>query len=76
MTKEFKEPLISYWYRALNSPCGIELDVSDVIFARTKLYKVRSDAKDLDLEIISVCESPFDPMKLWMVKRTPPNAKT
>ena len=71
-----KEPLLNQWYRALSSPLGIELIVSDAESVRTKLYAARRDAKDSDLEKISICLSPFDPMKLWLVKREPNNAQT
>jgi hypothetical protein len=69
-----KEPLLSYWYQALASPLGIELVTSDVEGTRSRLYTARRDAKDTDLDKIAICVSPFDPTKLWLVKRTPDNA--
>lgn len=68
-----KEPILNHWYRALHSPLGIELVVSDAASVRARLYQARRDAKDTDLDQISICLSPFDPMKLWLVKRTPDN---
>jgi len=68
-----KEPLLNYWYRALSSPFGIEVVCSDAEGARTRLYTARKEAKDPDLDQISVCLSPFDPMKLWLVKKRPTN---
>lgn len=65
-----KSSLIDLWYRALSSPFGIEvLCGGDINSVRTRLYAERRKAQDLDLEQISVCVSPFDPMKLFMIKR-------
>jgi hypothetical protein len=61
--------MIHYWYQALSSPLGIELLCSDPEGTRKQLYTARRDAKDLDLNQISICLSPFDPHKLWLVKR-------
>jgi hypothetical protein len=71
-----EEPILNYWYRALHSPFGIELVCSDPPGLRSRLYAARKDAKDTDLDQVSVCLSPFDPMKLWLVKRNPNNEKT
>lgn len=68
------ESVLSYWYQALASPFGVELVTSDADSLRARLYAARKDAKDTDLDGISVCTSPFDPMKLWLVKRNPDNA--
>lgn len=68
------EPLLSYWYRALSSTRGIELICSDPEQVRNKLYAVRAGVHDPDLDQISACLSPFDPAKLWLVKRNPTNA--
>lgn len=70
-----KEPILNYWYRALHSPLGIELVCSDPAAMRPKLYVARKEAKDSDLDQISICLSPFDPMKLWLVKKRSPDAK-
>ena len=69
------EPILSYWYRALSSPRGIELVCSDPESTRMKLYAARREAKDTDLEGIAVCLSPFDPHKLWLVKKRPSNVE-
>jgi hypothetical protein len=66
---ELKEPLIAHWYRALHSEFGVEIATSDPTQVRNKLYAARHEAKDTDLDIISVCVSPFDATKLWLVKR-------
>lgn len=72
---EFKEPLLNHWYRALQSPLGIELNTSDPEALQRRLYTVRHEAKDKDLEEISVCVSPLDPTRLWLVKRKPKDAE-
>lgn len=63
------DSLLSYWYQALASERGIEIICSDVEGTRSKLYAARKAAKDFDLDRISICLSPFDPCKLWLVKR-------
>jgi hypothetical protein len=68
---DFKEPILSYWYRALQSPWGIELICSDPEALRQRLYAARREAQDSDLEGIALCVSPFDPTKLWLVKKGP-----
>lgn len=70
---EVKEPILNHWYRALHSPMGVELSVSDAESVRARLYTARREAKDTDLDAVSVCASPFDPMKLWLVKKEPSN---
>lgn len=65
------EDLMSYWYRALHAEHGIELVCSNVIAIRDGLYRVRKEAQDEDLSQISINVSPFDPSKLWLVKRKP-----
>jgi hypothetical protein len=69
-----KEPILNHWYRALHSPLGIELVCSDAEGVRNRLYIARREAQDNDLAMISICQSPFDPMRLWLVKRNPQNA--
>lgn len=76
MTKPIKEPVINYWYRALHSPLGIEVVCSEPNNIRARLYAARKESKDSDLEKISLCQSPFDPMRLWLVKKGDSGAKT
>jgi hypothetical protein len=66
---KIKEPLINYWYEALSSPLGTELICSDADKIRKRLYVVRSEVQDPDLDQISVCISTFDPTRLWLVKK-------
>lgn len=73
---EFAEPALNYWYRALHSPLGVEVVVSDQEKARQKLYAARKESRDPDLERISICLSPFDPMKIWLVKKEPTDASS
>jgi hypothetical protein len=71
-----KEPILNHWYRALHSPLGIELVCSDAEGMRSRLYAARREAKDTDLDQISICQSPFDPMRLWLVKKGKPTNET
>ena len=70
------KPVLHYWYAALSSELGIELNCSDAEPVRQRLYAARREVKDPDLDQISVCVSPFDPMRLWLVKRKKSDAKT
>jgi hypothetical protein len=65
------QDILHLWYSALSSPAGIEIEVSDFDAVRMRLYKARAEAKDTDLQGVALCASPFDPMKLWLVKRNP-----
>lgn len=64
-----KEPILNYWYRALHSGVGVEIICSDVEYTKQRLYTVRRESKDEELKKISIVQSPFDPQKLWLVKR-------
>lgn len=73
----YKEPIINHWYKALSTPFGVELVCSNPDSVRSMLYMARKEAKDVDLEGISIVTSPFDPNKLWLVKkRKPSDAQT
>jgi len=63
-----KEPLLNYWYQALASPLGIEVVCSNTEAIRARLYEARREAKDTDLDQISISLSPFDPTRLWLRK--------
>ena len=63
--------MMELWYRALHSPLGVEIICSDAKRVTNKLYRIRDELKDTDLQGISICQSPFDPMKLWLVKKSP-----
>lgn len=69
-------PVLHHWYSALSSAYGIELVCSDVEALRQRLYAARREAKDTDLDQVALCISPFDPMRLWLVKRKPTDEKT
>lgn len=62
---------LQYWYAALASPYGIELVCSDITRAQNALYSARKEVQDEDLMKVSICHSPFDPARLWLVKRVP-----
>jgi len=61
--------MIELWYQALNAAIGIEIQCSDAEKVRQRLYIARKEAKDADLDKIGVCISPFDPTKVWLVKK-------
>lgn len=61
--------MIELWYQALHSSLGIEVVCSDPDKVSKKLYVIRKEVQDADLKDISICHSPFDPTKLWLVKR-------
>jgi hypothetical protein len=69
MSKEPREPLLNYWYQALAAAHGIELACSEAESVRAALYVARREAQDVDLAQIKVTISPFDPTKIWLVKK-------
>ena len=69
MPRKSSEGVTELWYQALASPYGIEVQTNDTRRLMTRLYNARKATQDQDLEQISLCESPFDPLKLWLVKR-------
>ena len=72
--KYSNESFLNLWYAALASPYGIEVECTpDFETVRSKLYTVRAEVKDDDLKKIAVCQSPFDPGRLWLVKKEPSN---
>jgi hypothetical protein len=50
---------------------GIELLCSEFESTRQKLYALRREVHDEALADISLCQSPFDSNRLWLVKRKP-----
>lgn len=66
---DLREPLMGYWYKALHAEFGVEVACSDTEHVRQKLYALRREAKDTEITSISLCISPFDPTRLWLVKR-------
>lgn len=67
--------MLEFWYTALRSPFGIELTVSDQDKVRQKLYAVRKEALDPELESISIRVPPNNPRALWLVKNGKGDAK-
>lgn len=65
--------MLDLWYRALHAPIGIEVSCSDVEKVRQRLYALRREVQDRDLDKISLCQSPFAADRLWLIKR-PKNA--
>lgn len=64
----------SIWYAALASECGIIISSGDPAFTRQKLYALRKELNDPDLEAISIMQSPTNPQQdLWLVKKVRTN---
>lgn len=61
-------------YQAFSEPIGLELEVSDFIAARQRLYRARELAKDPDLAILQFRASPFIPGNLVIVKGALPGS--
>ena len=60
----------SIWYEALATEAGVIVQCSDPGLARQKLYAMRKELNDPELDCISVQESPTNPANdLWLVKR-------
>lgn len=72
MPKKSPDALANLWYEALSTPFGIEVQCSPSYESvRTRLYTIRRELHDPDLDQISICQSPFDPDRAWLVKRNP-----
>lgn len=56
-------------YRAMASPLGLVIAVSDFSLAQQRLYKARRDLSDPDLAKLQFRRSPLKPeAELWIVK--------
>lgn len=70
--KQSKESILNLWYMALSTPYGIEIEcLPDFDAVRSKLYNLRNEVKDDDLKKIALCQSPFDPGRIWLVRKEP-----
>lgn len=63
--------LDALWYEALHSKYGIEVESSDRVKLRANLYEERKRLADPALDGLAVRLSPFDPDKLWLIKKDP-----
>jgi hypothetical protein len=60
---------INSWYEALGSQYGVVIQCEgNPVKVREKLYALRRDAKDPDLECLSIVQSPSNLSQLWIVK--------
>lgn len=57
------------WYAALAAQCGIIIKTDDPTFIKQKLYALRKELGDPDLENIALMTSPHDPNEIWLVKK-------
>lgn len=62
---------INLLYEALGSPLGVVLQCDNVEKVRQRLYKLRADHGDADLECLHLVQSPSNPSHLWIVKKVP-----
>ena len=61
--------LLDIWYRALRAELGIRVHTEDARRLKSRLYKVRAEANDPDLETLSLRTSPEDPAhEIWITK--------
>lgn len=55
-------------YEALGSPLGVVVQCDNAEKVRQKLYALRKEQNDPDLECLSFVQSPSNPQQLWIVK--------
>lgn len=63
---------INLLYEALGSQFGVVLQCDNAEKVRQRLYKLRSEHNDPDLDILSIVQSPSNPQHLWIVKVVKP----
>lgn len=64
-------PLVELLYRALSAPIGIVVSTNDVKMLREKLYAVRREAQNPDLEALTFAPSRVNPdTELWIVRKS------
>jgi len=61
--------ILELWYRALHAEIGVEVVSSNTKQAMARLYKIRAESGDPTLDRVSIRPSPFDPSKLWLVRK-------
>ena len=75
--KQSRASMLNLWYAAIPTPFGVEVDcVPDFETIRQRLYALRAEVKDEDLKDIALLQSPFDPGRLWIVRKEPSDAQT
>jgi hypothetical protein len=67
-TGETQRLIEDLWYRAQESPVGIEITSSNPKTLVNSLYRVRKSMDDPLLESFSITLSPADPSKVWVVR--------
>ena len=63
-----KPPSPELWYEALVSENGVVIISDDPATFKRKLYEIRRELQDPDLEAVSIMTSK-DPNEIWLVKR-------
>jgi hypothetical protein len=64
---------LNLWYEALGSEFGVVVQCDgppDKV--RQKLYAIRAEHNDPDLESVSIVQSPSNPSQLWLVRTKKP----
>lgn len=63
---------INLLYEALGNQFGavVQCDAGSTEKVRQRLYKLRTDHGDPDLDCLSIVQSPSNPSQLWIVKKT------
>ena len=60
---------LEFLYQALSASHGICVRSDDVPALQQRLYKVRREACDPALDVLSLVPSPTDSTELWIVKK-------
>lgn len=60
---------LTLWYEALGQPLGVVVETNDVENCRQKLYALRREANDRDLDSLGIVISPDKPGQIWIVKK-------
>ena len=55
-------------YEALGAQFGVVIQCDDAEKVRQKLYALRRDHSDRDLDCLKIVQSPTNPQQLWIVK--------
>lgn len=66
---------LELWYAALGSPSGIIFTTNNIEKTKQRLYALRAETADPDLQDLIIKTSPTNPGgEIWIVKRKPHEA--
>ena len=63
------EPDLNMWYEALGATMGVVVETDDVKRCREKLYAIRREHRDPDLDILSIVQHPTSSNCLMIIRR-------